>query len=296
VAELGFDEAFREGGGRRRWEPVPYPLTFEDVRRMAEKRERLLRIQFEDETFDPEDEATLARLSLDNPDQCFVRFRLLCGMWHAWEKGMQRHETSAEDHLTAHLLITCEPTTVTVAGREVEVFPPSRSKMIRMARHERRRRELGHVLDRAEELHRERKLPHRWRNAIRRAEDEWEFQFRGILANALGREGRAYLPDEAPPYWAHVSEDDESRIIVALMLPAQRLASLPALPPDPRTKSEAHPPPEFGYDSVLAQWEPRLNLPPAALNDAPLAPFLAWVRAGASTGAEAKEAERAFAA
>ena len=293
--EIGFQQAFLEAGGDRVVEAVPYPLTHEHIRRMAEKREHLLRIQFDDERFSDDDEAILAGLSVDHPDECFIRFRHLCGMWHAWERGLR--QTNTDQELTAHLLINADPTYVSVAGRTVAVHPPSRSKMIHMSRYDRRRRQLADVLEQCTRMLAERRWS-RWRRKrterfLERTENEWLHQTRGLLANALGPSGRAYLPDEAPAYWEEITAEDERHILEALLEPTRKFRTLP---PSARNDVKTRKGRDWGFDTVLAIWEPRLNLLPAQLNDVPLTSFLTWVMAGADEGAALAEIEKAFAA
>ena len=298
MAELGFNEAFREAGGRHRREPVPYPLTHDYIRKACERRERLLRIQFETGRFEESDEQVLAVLPLDHPDKCWQRYQHLIGLWFAWERGGVRGVADAEAHAIARDLLHREPVIVRVAGRTVPITGRSRRAMIALARHERQRRALGQDMDRIETQLQER-MPGRRRRRLlalaERIEDEWEFHFRGILASSLSPDGRAALPEDAPEYWEEVSAEDEVLILTALIDAGPgRFKKLGAPPRDPKAKPG--PAPEFGFDSLFAFWEGRLQLEPATLNDTDLGQLLTWLRAGSQDGGAARDLERAFAA
>lgn len=272
---------------------MPYPLSHADVRRMAELRERVLRLQFDNGEFSGEDESALAALSLDDPTDCFLRYRHLVGMWFVWERGLER--ASVDKDVTAHLLIRREPVHVRIAGRVVSITSRSRHAMVQMARHERQRKQLGQDLDRIEAMLL-RRMPRRRRKALLRKADEvsteWEHHFRGVLANALSESGRAADPGECPEWWAEVTAADEGRLLMALMEvgPAryQRLGK------EPKRKESKKVDAEFGFESLLAAWEPKLNLPPASLQNHDLAQFLTWLRAGAVAGVESNEMEGAL--
>jgi hypothetical protein len=329
--EIGFERAFAAAGGERRRESVPYPLTHARIRDMAVLRERILRLQFEEDEFSDADESVLRSLSLDDPDQCFIRWRHLVGMWHVWEHGLTRADAHRE--VTAHLLISRDPIYIRIGsgqarlsarirqrvghaiwrfvarlfrlprppavpsrGRIVPVTSRSRAAMIALARHERWRKQLGQDLDRIEAML-TRRMPRRRRRALVRLSDaigvEWEYQFRGVLANALSESGRAAVPEEAPEWWGEVSDADEGRLLLALLEAGPGRYDRLGKQPEPKKQGRDHRA-EFGFESLLAAWEPKLGLPPAALQNHDLAQFLTLIRAGAVKGAEAKELEDAF--
>ena len=292
--EIGFERAFAAAGGERRRESVPYPLTHARIRDMAVLRERILRLQFEEDEFSDADESVLRSLSLDDPDQCFIRWRHLVGMWHVWEHGLTRAD--AQKEVTAHLLISREPVPVRIAGRVVLATSRSRAAMIALARHERRRNQLGQDLDRIEAML-TRRMPRRRRRALVRLSEaigvEWEYQLRGVLANALSESGRAAVPEEAPEWWGEVTAADEGRLLLALLEAGPGRYDRLGKQPEPKRQGRDHQA-EFGFESLLAAWEPKLGLPPATLQNHDLAQFLTLIRAGAAKGAEAKELEDAF--
>jgi len=260
---------------------------------MAELRERVLRLQFDDGRFTDEDESVLDSLSLGNPDACFLRWKHLVGMWHAWETGADR--AVADKEVTAHLILRREPVPVRIAGRVIFVTSRSRAAMIAMARHERMRKQLGHDIDRVEALLL-RRMPRRRRRflveALERVSAEWEHHFRGVLANALSESGRAAVPEECPEWWPEVTAHDEGRLLLALIEAGP--ARYERLGKEPKREDAKKVDTEFGFESLLAAWEPKLSLPAASLNNQDLTQFLTWVRAGATFGAEAKELERAL--
>jgi hypothetical protein len=304
--EIGFSEAFSEAGGVRRRQPVPYPLTHASIRGMCAKRERLLRIQFEDERFSDEDEEALAGLSLDDPDQAFERYLLIVGLWHAWQRGLGARGSQDRD-ATRWMVLAREPVYVRVAGRTVGVTSRSRAAMIRLHRHEAARSLLGEKLDLIEAriaavdearaggrtgwwraIGRKRRL----QALAARVESEWELHFRGVLANALTPDGRAALPDDAPDWWDQVTAEDEARILVALLEAGPVRFDAAKKPAKPQSGSDKDGP--ITFSELLRMWEPKLHLPPMALDDQDLAQLLVALEEGASKGAEAQELEEAF--
>lgn len=304
--KVTFEEAFRAAGGVRRREPVPYPLTHDDIRRMCERRERILRIQFEDERFSDEDEDTLARLSLDNPDDAFLRYQRLVGIWHAWERGLRKRDEGRD--AASLLLLSRAPVPIRIAGRAVPITSRSRAALIRLARHEAARDLLGDKID--ELTARMRQLDdHRrsgrigplqaWRRkrALQRLTErvaaEWEIQWRGVLANAVTPDGRAALPEEAPDYWAQVTIEDESRILEALFTAGPiRYADARRDPARKPSKSQGEP---VTFGTLLRIVEGQCRLPPMSLEDTDLFQVIHAVELGQRGTAEA-ETEEAFAA
>src|SRR3990172_4385757 len=290
---VSFGEAYREAGGRFGHEPVAFPLTHERIRDMARLRERVLRLQFEGHQFPPEDETLLSSLSLDHPNQCWLRYLHLRGMWHVWEKGYQRRD--ADHDLNEYLLLHREPVRVRIGARVVEVTSRSRAAMIMLARHSTQRRLLSGDLERIEGLLLQRITRRRRRFLVRMlaaATREWEYQFRGILACLLTPDGRAALPEEAPEWWDEVTVEDEKRLLIATLEAGP--GRYRRLGPPPAVEGAKKPEEEFGPEHLLATWEPKLNLPPATLCDRDYAQFVTWLRAGAASGSESQRLERAF--
>jgi hypothetical protein len=305
--EVDFNSAFRVAGGVRRRESVPYPLTHDSIRNMCVQRERILRIQFEDERFSDEDEQVLASLSVDDPDQAFLRFKHLCGLWFLWEKGYRGGAATAEDRDAARwLMLSREPVRIRIAGRVVPVTSRSRAAMIRMHRHEAARAICEEKLQLIERRQAETGAAARagtlgvWRALGRRRrlralaarwEQEWQVHFRGILANALTADGRAALPDEAPEWWDQVTPEDEARILVALFEagPGRMVRGRKPAPRggDPKKKRDQ----EMTFGALLRYWEPKLKLPPMGLEDTDLAQLMTAIEDGAGESAAAQELE-----
>lgn len=328
--EVGFGDAYREAGGVRRRAAAPYPLTHERIREMAEIRERLLRIQYEDERLPEEDEAAIRRLSLDDPDQCFRRYEYLLGVWGAWERGARGGGSDDDAETASELLVAREPVRVRVAGHLIPVYPRSRAALIRMARHEQARIAIGEKLDwlerRAQELDAARnagemsafrawKVRRRIAALVARASVEWEYQFRGVLANALSPTGRAALPEELPDimaallpptvrkrlgarageWWRGITHIDERTIVQALLEHVGRYGSALRTHPKPETPKEPKQGEAEGFGVVLRIIEGRLALPPMALEDEMLFPTVHAFMLG-QPGTRAREIEDAFVA
>lgn len=287
--EIGFNTAFQAAGGVRRRAPVPYPLTHDSIRNMCIKRERLLRIQFENERFDDEDEATLASLSIDHPDQAFERYQLLLGLWHVWQRGYRNQSSTNDAEATRWMMLAREPVRVRVAGRVVDVTSRSRAALIRIQRHDAQRALLGEKLDLIEKRIQEARARgwlNGWKRRRRlltlreRVEQEWLLHFRGILANALSCDGRAALPDEAPDWWDQVTGDDEQRILLALFEVGPLRMERGRLPKKPAKKTKGDEK-EWTFSALLRYWEPKLHLPPMALDDVDLVQLLTAIEDGA---------------
>lgn len=307
--EPDFNAAFKAAGGVRRREPVPYPLTHDSIRQMCTKRERLLRIQYEDEKFADEDEQILASLSVDHPDQAFQRYQYLIGLWHAWEKGYHRAGvTRAEERDAVRwLMLSREPVRIRITGRIVSVTSRSRAAMIRLHRHEAVRSHAEEKLQLIEQRIEDTAAAARagqlglWRALGRRRrlralatrwEREWELHFRGVLANSLSPDGRAALPEEAPEWWDQVTPEDEARLLVALFEVGPSRMQRGQKPHAAKPDAKKHEPLTFG--SLLRYWEPKLRLPPMALEDTDLAQLMTALEDGAGEGAAAQELEEAF--
>lgn len=295
MSEVSFGVAFREAGGVRRRQPVPYPITYEYVRKMCEKREHLLRIQFQpDERFDPEDEAILASLSLDDPTECWMRWDYLKGLWHAWERGFRR-APDADQKLASWQLQYREPVWVIINGRKIAITSRSRAAMVRLARHEAARALLA---ERLKEIAVRKSETRRWRarraldRLAARCEREWEHHSRGILANALSPDGRAALPDEAPDWWDTVAIEDESRILDALIEAGPRRFERAT---KRRTESAKPAGEDHGFGAPLRMWEARFRAPPMEWEDKDLAQLLHSLDIG-HPGSASNEVEDAFAA
>lgn len=297
MADSSFDTAFREAGGVRRKEPVPYPLTHEHIKQMCQLRERILRIQYPDDRLSDEHEAELARLSLDHPDQCFARYKLLVALSYVQQHEMHSGRGDNAD-TTRWQLMNREPVYVRIGNnRLVAVRSLSRAAMVRMHRHDATRHLLGEKLDLIEAaIARARSGSFgRWRTWLRvrqlravatRVESEIEYHFRGIIANALSETGRAMLPEEAPEWWAELGDADEA-IIGNALIEAGPLRFDRGRRPAPPAKPRKGEPVTIG--SLLRFWEPRLHLPPMALEDADLAQVLTALQEGAAAGAREDE-------
>jgi hypothetical protein len=298
--EVGFAAAFKEAGGVRRRKPVPYPLTHQHIRTMCESRERILRIQYDDEKFADDDEQVLASLSIDDPDQAFQRYQYLMGLYFVWQRGFRRADRHETTDATRWLMLAREPVRIRIAGRVVDVTSRSRAAMIRMQRHEAARTQAEQAIQLLEQRIQE--VGRGWRGLGRRRRlraladrwaREWEVQFRGILANALSPDGRAALPEEAPEWWAEVSAEDEARILVALFEagPGRVSRGRKPHPPKPGAKKDDR---EMTFGSLLRFWEPKLRLLPMALEDVDLAQLMTALEDGAADGASEQELEEAL--
>lgn len=275
---------------------------------MCAKREDLLRIQFDDERFSVEDEAALAHLSLDDPDQAFERYLYIMGLWHAWEHGYGKPGAGALDAETVRWqILSREPVRIRIARRNVDITSRGRAAMIRLQRHELRRTWCGEKLDLIERHIADTEARRRegeigwWRALGRRnrlaalrhrVETEWEHHFRGILANAVTPDGRAALPEEAPDWWDQVTAEDETLILLALLEAGPGRMARGARPKKPDAKQESDEPMTFG--SLLRAYEAKLRLPPMALEDADLAQLVTALDEGAGQGAAAQELEEAL--
>lgn len=249
---------------------------------MCERRERILRIQLEDERFSDDDEARLAQLSLDDPDQAFLRYQYLVGLWYAWERGLRAKE--GEGDPASLLLLSRAPIQVRVAGRIVNITGRSRAAIIRLARHEAMRDLLGERLDylaeRIATLDERRRAgeigPLRvWRQKrvllrlADRVAQEWELHYRGIIANALTPDGRAALPKEAPEWWDRLTDEDELRIRAAIWeVGPLRYGAVPR--PRKPSKPDAPKGDPITFGALLRVIEGQRRVPPMALEDSDL--------------------------
>lgn len=271
-------------------------------------RERILRAQFDDGKFSDEDEALLAELSVEHPDQCFQRYQLLLQIYGIWERGGIGKGVTREEEVeaTRWLMLSREPVHVRIANRTVNVTSRSRAAMIRLQRHDDRRALLGEKLDVIAEklaavdaerragaigifasLRKKAKL-----HALRgRIEAEWEVHFRGILANALSEDGGAAKPEDVPAWWTAVTLEDEARLLAALIEAGPGRMERGTKPKRGASSSKGEP---MTFGQLLRYYEPKLNLPPMALENADLAQFITALEDGASEGTQAKELEEAL--
>lgn len=295
-SEVSFDAAFAAAGGVRRTGQVEYPIDHEKVRRMAQLQEDVLRLQFPDEKFDQEDEEQLAALSLDDPQQAWLRYRHLTGMRFAWDRQYTKgHSTKAEALEASFQLRTRQSVRVIIAGRNVDVTGRSRNAMIALARHEITRRQTASELDEIAAVYAEveAELSGRWRGRgplRRRLRKLAELHRRGyhvlrlhsrwIYAHALTPSGApASSAAEAPSWWNEISSADETLLLDALMEAGPRRYERlgPEPPPDPAADDWKQVE-DFGYDSLWASAERGVPLPPASIDDQDYYRLRAWLR------------------
>ena len=285
-----------------RKQKLAWPLTAEFVRAALEKRERILRIQYDDEMLPEDDEAALKHLPAETDDGAWERYLYIVGCWHAWERGYRKR--SDEGDLASRMLLDREPVPVRVAGRFLRVTSRSRAANIRIARHERTRRflteKIHHLTERIAHLDGQRKAGEvgwvRWRKdkgrllkLTTKCEREFEHHTRGILANCLTENGRAALPEEAPEWWDQVTPEDEARLFWALMEsgPLRFEKYTKSRKRAPKTGKDE----DWGMDALLRAWEGRLRLPMMALDDVDLAQQLTALDIGAARGSAESEME-----
>jgi hypothetical protein len=278
---------------------------------MCIRRERILRIQFPDEKFAPEDEAILSRLSLDHPDDCFIRYQHLIGLWHAWEHRLRKANEAGSADVASEMLLARVPVRIRIADRVVDITSRSRAALIRLAMHDEARQFLGDKLD---WIARERVQidvartdgavgplaairRRRVLNALaKRIGREWEAQWRGVLANCATPDGAAALPEDAPDWWDRVTAEDEQRIMWALAQHVERYIEASKRrqrkPEKPGEKSTER----VSFGVFLRMLEGKLRLPPMALEDTDLLRAIHAADLGVAEAAGNADLEEVFAA
>lgn len=276
--------------------PVPEGLPLEWFRRRCEEDEKLLRLQDEDGRLAPEDELALQQIGKEGAEALLRRWKYL---GHLFLKRSQKlSRAGGEDAMRAAFqLLSREAIKVDIGTRVVEVTDRSYAAIVQIARHQLRMMELEQALERSEavegrllELFRGR--PERRRTSRRRLSrlyrhrrelvEELSLHRQAIYAHAFTPDGApARSLDEAPDWWAEVTPRADMLLLLAIrQAGAGRVAEL-GDPPDPPEGQRRERPEDFGWMSVLADWDRRMKPEAAPYINRPLGQAVASMRAGA---------------
>lgn len=303
--DVSFGEAFAASDATKRHASVPEDLPIDWIRDRVEETERILRLQFAPDELPPWMQMQLASCRGDSPEALVERWHVVSHLLRSHRDGLQGRgqpgEMTHEKREAMRKLLTCEPVTVPLEHRTVEVTDRSFACLQEIGRHYMRiidlQDELKSIQDRRDALQGEiheldddpegraqlRARLHELREEADLRLKEMRLQRRALYAHLFTDDGRpATSLEQAPEFWREIGPVDEVLLIQAAHEAGpDRLDALGPQPDRPDQDKNARPLEDFGYMTVLARYGVEAPEDPAAPFQHPLGQQIALRRAGA---------------